>query len=100
MSIAMPPRKRPPSPSVVFTTSTRAVAQVVAESNSNYPALDPSPEPTVDTLLDTLLDTPLDTLLNTPLDTPLDTIVDPFLKPNTTVIASTWPEKEKKASII
>jgi hypothetical protein len=80
MNIAMPPRKRPPPPNVVFTKSTRATARVVPGSSSVYPALDSSPEPTV--------------------DTPLDTIVDPFLESDTTIVASTQPEKEKRASII
>jgi hypothetical protein len=34
MNIAMPPRKRPPLLSVVFTTSARAIARVVLELNS------------------------------------------------------------------
>lgn len=91
----MPPRKRPPPPSVVFTTSTRAVARVVPESNSVYPDPSPSPEPIVENPVDTLLDTQLDT----PLETPLDSVPDSSLESNTTVIASTQAEKEKKASI-
>src|ERR1700730_7145943 len=91
MNIAMPPRKRPPPP-VVFTTSTCATARVVLGSSSVYSALDPSPEPTVDS--------PVDTPLDSPVDSPLDPSLNPPLEPNTTVVASTQPEREKKASLI